>query len=323
MTQHVRLTEDGLPVPAAARILSSPSEFDPGPHGAFHETTSQEYAEKFERPIWYELSDYAGGFVMGTPVLNEMERAMIVMVGLNPDKRTALFIYGRLKPGQVVRHMHMNSDGKEWDIDLYNDGSGYAWTIRQDPEHAAVGMAQRHPTTDGAMAAVIQHLVEEHDERGLRPLTQRRDGFTERARWVMHHAQEEARRLNHHVVDTEHVLLGLVREGAGVATKVLSDLGAEPEAVRNDVEQLLERGEHQPHGELPLTRRADYLLELAVDEAQRLNHRYIGTEHLLLGIVREGHGIANDVLARRGVTLEVARRTVVRTLTPHSEQPPG
>ena len=122
------------------------------------------------------------------------------------------------------------------------------------------------------------------------------DRFTERARKVMHLAQEEAQRLHHNYIGTEHLLLGLVREGEGVAAKVLSNLGVELNKVRSAVEFIIGRGDRIVFGEIGLTPRAKKVIELAVDEARRLNHHYIGTEHLLLGLVREGEGIAAGTL---------------------------
>src|SRR5436190_1579218 len=114
------------------------------------------------------------------------------------------------------------------------------------------------------------------------------DKFTERARKVLTLAQEEATRFNHNYIGTEHLLLGLVREGEGVAAKVLSNLGVELNRVRSAVEFIIGRGDRMIVGEIGLTPRAKKVIELAVDEARRLGHHYIGTEHLLLGLVRQG-----------------------------------
>ena len=122
------------------------------------------------------------------------------------------------------------------------------------------------------------------------------DKFTERARRVLSFAQEEAQRFQHNYIGTEHLLLGLVREEEGVAARVLSNLGVELYKVREAVEFIIGRGDRIVLGEIGLTPRAKKVIELAVDEARRLNHHYIGTEHLLLGLVREGEGIAAGVL---------------------------
>ena len=136
------------------------------------------------------------------------------------------------------------------------------------------------------------------------------DKFTERARKVLSLAQEEAQRFNHNYIGTEHLLLGLVREGEGVAAKVLSNLGVELNKVRSAVEFIIGRGDRLVLGEIGLTPRAKKVIELAVDEARRLNHHYIGTEHLLLGLVREGEGVAAKVLNNLGVELEKVREAV-------------
>src|SRR5256712_360456 len=140
------------------------------------------------------------------------------------------------------------------------------------------------------------------------------DKFTERARRVLSLAQEEAQRFQHNYIGTEHLLLGLVREGEGVAAKVLSNLGVELYRVRNSVEFIIGRGDRIVLGEIGLTPRAKKVIELAVDEARRLNHHYIGTEHLLLGLIREGEGIAAGVLESLGVSLEKVRTQTIQVL---------
>ncbi|MCH7484189.1 MAG: ATP-dependent Clp protease ATP-binding subunit [Chloroflexi bacterium] len=138
--------------------------------------------------------------------------------------------------------------------------------------------------------------------------------FSERARRVLSLAQEEALRFNHNYIGTEHLLLGLVREGEGVAAKVLANLGVELNKVRSAVEFIIGRGDRAVMGEIGLTPRAKKVIELAVDEARRLGHHYIGTEHLLLGLVREGEGIAAGVLESLGVSLDKVRAEVTRIL---------
>jgi ATP-dependent Clp protease ATP-binding subunit ClpA len=140
------------------------------------------------------------------------------------------------------------------------------------------------------------------------------DKFTERARKVLQLAQEEAQRFNHNYIGTEHILLGLVREGDGVAARVLNNLGIELHKVRSAVEFIIGRGDRMVMGEIGLTPRAMRVIELAVDEARRLNHNYIGTEHLLLGLVREGEGIAAGVLESLGVSLEKVRSAGINVL---------
>src|SRR2546427_3952921 len=141
-------------------------------------------------------------------------------------------------------------------------------------------------------------------------MAERFDKFTERARKVLQLAQEEAQRFNHNYIGTEHLLLGLVREGEGVAAKVLANLGVDLNKVRSAVEFIIGRGERTVTGDIGLTPRAKKVIELSVEEARRLNHNYIGTEHLLLGLVREGEGIAAGVLESLGVSLERVRQQV-------------
>ena len=141
------------------------------------------------------------------------------------------------------------------------------------------------------------------------------DKFTERARKVLSLAQEEAQRFNHNYIGSEHLLLGLVREGEGVAAKVLSNLGIELNRVRSAVEFAIGRGDRLVLGEIGLTPQAKKVVELAVDESRRLNHHYIGTEHLLLGLVRENSGIAAQVLQSLGVDLEKVRTQTIQVLS--------
>src|SRR5438876_5580348 len=145
-------------------------------------------------------------------------------------------------------------------------------------------------------------------------MADRFDKFTERARKVLQLAQEEAQRFNHNYIGTEHILLGLVREQEGVAARVLANLGIGLPKVRSSVEFIIGRGDRIVMGDIGLTPRAKRVIELAVDEARRLNHNYIGTGHLLLGIVREGEGIAAGVLESLGVSLEKVRARVIQVL---------
>ncbi len=138
--------------------------------------------------------------------------------------------------------------------------------------------------------------------------------FTDRARRVVVLAQEEARELNHNYIGTEHILLGLIHEGQGVAARALESLGISLEAVRQQVEETVGRGQDQPSGHIPFTPRAKKVLELSLRESQQLGHHYIGTEHLLLGLIREGEGAAAKVLARLGADLNRAREQVLQVL---------
>ncbi len=146
-------------------------------------------------------------------------------------------------------------------------------------------------------------------------MASRFEKFSERARRVLSLAQEEAQRFNHNYIGTEHILLGLVRETDGVAARVLSNLSVELSKVRSAVEFIIGRGERSASGEIGLTPRAKKVIELAVDEARRLNHHYIGTEHLLIGLMREGEGVAAGVLESLGVSLDKVRAETSRILS--------
>jgi ATP-dependent Clp protease ATP-binding subunit ClpC len=146
------------------------------------------------------------------------------------------------------------------------------------------------------------------------------DRFTKRARRVLTLAQEEAQRLNHNYIGTEHLLLGLVREENGVAVRVLRDLGVDPKQIRERVERTVGRGQRAAFGKLSLTPRTKRVIELAVDEARRLGHHYIGTEHLLLGLVRAGEGVAVDVLRGLGVGLDKVRSQTARVMMESASQ---
>ena len=151
-------------------------------------------------------------------------------------------------------------------------------------------------------------------------MASRFEKFSERARRVLSLAQEEAQRFNHTYIGTEHILLGLVRETDGVAAKVLSNLGVELNKVRSAVEFIIGRGERTATGEIGLTPRAKKVIELAVDEARRLQHNYIGTEHLLIGLMREGEGVPAGVLESLGVTLDKIRAETSRILSQNVQQ---
>jgi ATP-dependent Clp protease ATP-binding subunit ClpC len=139
--------------------------------------------------------------------------------------------------------------------------------------------------------------------------------FTDRARRVVVLAQEEARLLNHNYIGTEHILLGLIHEGEGVAAKALEQLGISLEAVRNQVEEIIGHGSTAPSGHIPFTPRAKKVLELSLREALQLGHNYIGTEHILLGLIREGEGVAAQVLMKLGADLSRVRQQVIQLLS--------
>ncbi|NNG20822.1 ATP-dependent Clp protease ATP-binding subunit [Naumannella sp. ID2617S] len=139
--------------------------------------------------------------------------------------------------------------------------------------------------------------------------------FTDRARRVVVLAQDEARMLNHNYIGTEHILLGLIHEGEGVAAKALESLGISLEAVREKVEEIIGHGQQSPTGHIPFTPRAKKVLELSLREALQLNHSYIGTEHILLGLIREGEGVAAQVLVKLGADLNRVRNQVLQLLS--------
>src|SRR5438034_3525676 len=150
--------------------------------------------------------------------------------------------------------------------------------------------------------------------------------FTDRARRVVVLAQEEARMLNHNYIGTEHILLGLIHEGEGVAAEALDSLGISLEAVRSQVEEIIGQGQAPPTGHIPFTPRAKKVLELSLRESLQLGHNYIGTEHILLGLIREGEGVAAQVLQKLGADLNRVRQTVIQLLSGYTggkEQAPG
>jgi len=153
-------------------------------------------------------------------------------------------------------------------------------------------------------------------------MASRFEKFSERARRVLTLAQEEAQHLNHSYIGTEHILLGLLREEDGVAAKVLTSLGANLGKVRSGVEFIIGRGEKPNAGEIGLTPRAKRVIELAIDEARHLGHNYIGTEHLLLGLLHEGGGVAAGVLDSFGITLEQVRNETIKILSQNANKQP-
>ena len=138
--------------------------------------------------------------------------------------------------------------------------------------------------------------------------------FSDRARRVVVLAQEEARMLDHNYIGTEHILLGLVHEGEGVAAKALESLGISLDVVRQQVEEIIGRGQQTPPGHIPFTPRAKQVLELSLRGALRLGYDYVGTEHILLGLIREGDGVAAQVLVRLGADLNRVDQQVIQLL---------
>ena len=167
---------------------------------------------------------------------------------------------------------------------------------------------------------LIRKVVSQGKHTTPSELPGRFDRFTKRARNVLALAQEEAQRFQHNYIGTEHLLLGLVREGEGVAAQVLSNLGVDVNQLRHAVEAIIGRGDRIVLGEIGITPRAKKVIELAADEARRLNHRFIGTEHLLLGLIREGEGIAAGVLESLGIQLEQVRTETIHVLRQRQQE---
>jgi ATP-dependent Clp protease ATP-binding subunit ClpA len=146
--------------------------------------------------------------------------------------------------------------------------------------------------------------------------------FTDRARRAVALAQDEAKRLNHNYIGTEHILLGLIHEGEGVAAKALESLGISLDAVRQQVEEIIGQGQQAPSGHIPFTPRAKKVLELSLRESKQLGHNYIGTEHILLGLIREGDGVAAQVLVKLGADLNRVRQQVIQLLQGYQGEEP-
>jgi ATP-dependent Clp protease ATP-binding subunit ClpC len=138
--------------------------------------------------------------------------------------------------------------------------------------------------------------------------------FDQRARRVVVLAQEEARMHNHNYIGTEHILLGVIHEGEGIAAKALESLGISLDVVRRQVEEIIGQGQQAPSGHIPFTKRAKLVLELSLRESLQLNHGYIGTEHILLGLIREGDGVAAQVLVKLSADLNQIRQQVILLL---------
>jgi ATP-dependent Clp protease ATP-binding subunit ClpC len=138
--------------------------------------------------------------------------------------------------------------------------------------------------------------------------------LTDRARRVVVRAQEEARTLNHNYIGTEHILLGLIHEGKGTGTRALESLGISQDTVRQQVQEIIGQGQHAPSGHIPFTPPSKKVLELALSESKALGHHHIGTEHILLGLIREGDGVAAQVLVKLGADLNRVRQQVIELL---------
>src|SRR2546425_2633267 len=207
------------------------------------------------------------------------------------------------------------------ELTAYRIGSEYRFTPSDLEDYL---QRQRVSTSTGEESGTPENIPLEWVRKALQgkhttPLDlvkrDRFDKFSEQARRVLHLSQEEARRFQHNYVGTEHLLLALIREDGGVAAQALRNMGIELKQVREAVESIVGRGGRVvPGGEVGLTPRAKKVIELAVDEARRLDLHYIGTEHILLGLIREGEGIAAGVLESQGVKLDQARTEVIRAI---------
>jgi excisionase family DNA binding protein len=183
------------------------------------------------------------------------------------------------------------------------------------------GMNPNQPHDQFVPLEQFAHLFRQvfQAQRTLSSAMDRFDKFTEKARRALALAQEEAQRFKHNYIGTEHLLLGLIREKEGVAAQVLNNLGVELDQIRHAVETIMGQGDHIVQGEIGLTPRAKMVIQLAVKEAQGLNHHYIGTEHILLGLIREGQGIAAKVLESSGLQLERVREETLQVLRQHGQ----
>jgi len=175
------------------------------------------------------------------------------------------------------------------------------------------------PTPNTPFGQITQLVGKAIQGKQLPGSHDRFDRFTRRARNVLQLAQEEAQTLKHPYIGTEHLLLGLIREGGGVAAQALNNLGIELHQVRQTVAALT-HGQHLGSAEAGFTQRTKKVIELAVDEARRLDHHFLGTEHLLLGLVREGNGIAAKVIESMGIKLEQVRTEVMQVVSQHQQE---
>jgi ATP-dependent Clp protease ATP-binding subunit ClpA len=261
-------------------------------------------------------------------------------IGMDVDRLRGFF-RGVLRAGLVEPEGESLSQPAKQALQCAIDESRESGSDLVEPEHVLLGLIRsaegsagswlrsEGATVEIAREAVVRvrgetvttgdppesaHVTSRRSYASITRGASRFERFSERARKVLQLAQEEAQRFNHNYIGTEHLLLGLVREGDGVAARVLNNMGVQLPKVRSAVEFIIGRGEGAVIGDIGLTPRAKKVLELAVDEGRRLNHHYIGTEHLLLGLVREGEGIAAGVLESLGVNLEKVRAQVVQVL---------
>jgi carbon storage regulator CsrA len=211
---------------------------------------------------------------------------------------------------------------KNENIVINNDITITVVEIREDkvrlgvisPKDIPVHRQEVFEAIHGKSAAVLPSPTTPEPKKGSEEPYHR---FTDRARKVLQLANQEAQRFKHEYIGTEHILLGLVKEGTGVAVNVLKNLDTNPEKIRREVEQIVLAGpEMVTIGKLPQTPRAKKVIEFAIEEARNLNHNYVGTEHLLLGLLREEEGVAAQVLMNLGLRLETVRHEVLMLLDP-------
>src|SRR5690606_33171213 len=204
--------------------------------------------------------------------------------------------------------------------------------VRRVPEPGRLAVERGRGASAARLSAAVTPVANTGRLRGLawlastkapdqreRPMFER---FTDRARRVVVLAQEEARMLNHNYIGTEHILLGLIHEGEGVAAKALDALGISLDAVRAQVQEIIGEGQQAPSGHIPFTPRAKKVLELSLREALQLGHNYIGTEHILLGLIREGEGVAAQVLGKLGADLNRVRQQVIQLVSGYQGKEP-
>ena len=251
------------------------------------------------------------------------DRAVTGEIGLTPRAKKVIEL--AVDEARRLNHTHLGTEHLLLGLIREGVASQVLDSLGVQLDRARLDIAQalrsRGVRAEGA-AAVVPPSARSRIETGSadEPVSDPFDKFTERARRALTLAQEEALRLGHNYIGTEHLLLGLVREGEGVAAKVLANLGVELDKVRSAVEFIIGRGA-PPIDEIGLTPRAKMVIDFAVDEARRLGHHYIGTEDLLLGLVREGEGIAAGVFESLGVSLDRTREEVGRVLGIHSQEP--
>ncbi len=254
----------------------------------------------------------------------QLRDALKALDAILREKETALQqqeyeLAAELRAREVKLRDHIARLESDWYRERDNKESG------QEADEENVSSTQQHIQDDDDK---VQELSQEEkdfietfgvfSQQKLDALSQddrdRFAKFTVRARRALRLSGEEARRFQHNYIGTEHLLLGLVRQNGGIAATVLHNLGVEINKVRSAVEFIIGRGDHSVSGTLGLTPRTKKVIELAADEARRLNHDYIGTEHLLLGLVREGEGIAAGVLQSLGVPLKKVRTETLKAL---------